>query len=164
MCISGSWWNQTVGTQLSKLKSGHEAWAALKAEHKKDTPLTHMKLCQHFYALSHDLTIGVMQFVYDVLTVVRWLESINCKPTKDEIMDKLLISLHSSFAAVHTNFSLHTPEPSVKEITAALKEFKNNKTMQPSISAPTDSIIKEESLLYAHKGGCHGSVEGVVLD
>jgi hypothetical protein len=38
-------------------------------------------------------------------------------------MDKLLISLHSSFAAVRTNLSLCTPEPSIKEITAALQLF-----------------------------------------
>jgi hypothetical protein len=32
--------------------------------------------------------------------------------------------------------------------------------MQPFFSAPTDSVIKEESLLYAHKGGHHGSGGG----
>jgi hypothetical protein len=65
-------------------------------------------------------------------------------------MDKLLIGLHSLFAAVRTNLALHIPEPSIKEITAALKEFEDNETLQPSISASIDSAIKEESLLYAN--------------
>jgi len=119
-----------------------------------------MNLHQHFYALSHHPTAGIMPFVNEVLTVVRQLESINCKPTKDEITDKLLIGLHSSFAAVRNNLSLRKPKLSVKEITATLKEFKDNETMQPSFFAPTDSMIKEESLLYAHKGSHHGSKGG----
>src|SRR5882762_1385617 len=142
------------------IKSGRDAWAALKAEHEKDTPSTRMNLRQRFYALSHDPVVGVMPFVNDVLTVVHQLESINRKPTKDEITDKLLIGLHSSFAAVRTNLSLRTPEPSIKEITAALKEFEDNETLRPSFSAPIDSVIKEESLLYAQKGGRHGSGGG----
>jgi hypothetical protein len=73
-----------------------------------------MNLHQHFYALSHDPVVGIMPFVNDVLTVIRQLKSIDRKPTKDEITDKLLIGLHFSFAAVHTNLSLCTPEPSNK--------------------------------------------------
>jgi len=88
-----------------------------------------MNLCQHFYALSHNHAVGVMQFVNNVLTVVCQLKSINGKPTKDQIMGKLLIGLHSSFTAVHINIFLHTPEPSIKEITATLKEFKDNETI-----------------------------------
>ena len=114
---------------IIKIKSGREAWAALKAEHEKDTPSTRMNLRQRLYSLSHNPTVGVMPFVNEVLTVVSQLESIKRKPQKDKIMDKLLISLHSSFAAVRTNLSLRTPEPSVKEITAALKEFKDNETL-----------------------------------
>jgi hypothetical protein len=90
---------------IIELKSGRESWAALKAEHEKDTPSTRMNLRQHFYALSHDPTVGIMPFVNEALTVVCQLESINCKPTKDEITDKLLIGLHSSFATVRTNLS-----------------------------------------------------------
>jgi hypothetical protein len=115
---------------IIEIKSGHEAWVALKAKHKKDTPSMWMNLCQHFYAQSHDPAIGVMPFINDILTVVHQLKSINCKPTKDEITDKLLIGLHSSFSAIHTNLSLHTPEPSIKEITAALKEFEDNETLR----------------------------------
>ena len=57
------------------------------------------------------------------LLVVSQLEAIKCKPQRDEITDKLLIDLHSSFGAVCTNLALRIPEPSVKEITATLKEF-----------------------------------------
>jgi hypothetical protein len=145
---------------IVEVKSGREAWAALKAEHEKDTPSTRMNLRQRFYALSHDPAAGVMPFVNEVLTVVRQLESIKRKPKNDEITDKLLIGLHSSFAAVRTNLSLRTPEPSIKDITAALKEFEDNETLRPSFSAPIDSAIKEESLLYAQKGGRHGSGGG----
>ena len=146
---------------IIELKSGRDAWAVLKAEHEKDMLSTRMNLCQCFYALSHDPAAGVMTFVNDVLTVVRQLESINRKPQKDEITDKLLIGLHSSFAAVRTNLSLRTPEPSVKEITAALKEFEDNETLRPSLSAPIDSTIKEETLLYTNKAHRHGSRGGV---
>src|SRR6202042_2264934 len=46
-------------------------------------------------------------------------------------------------------------------ITAALKEFEENETsLCPLDSAPTDSMIKEESLLYANKSGRHGSRGG----
>jgi hypothetical protein len=145
---------------IIEVKSGREAWAALQAEHEKDTPSTRMNLRQRFYALSHDPATGVMPFVNEVLAVVRQLESIKRKPQNDEITDKLLIGLHSSFAAVRTNLSLRTPEPSIKEITAALKEFEDNETLRPSFSAPIDSVIKEESLLYAQKGGRHGSGGG----
>jgi len=40
-----------------------------------------------------------------------------------------LIDLHSSFAVVHTNLSLCMPEPPIKEITTALKEFEDNETL-----------------------------------
>jgi hypothetical protein len=60
---------------IIKLKLGREAWAALKAEHEKDTLSTHMNLCQCFYALSHNPAIGAMQFVNDVLTVIHQLKS-----------------------------------------------------------------------------------------
>jgi hypothetical protein len=146
---------------IIELKSGHDAWAMLKAEHEKDTPSTQMNLHQCFYALSHNPAAGVTTFINNVHTVVRQLESINCKPNNNEITDKLLIGLHSSFAAVCTNLLLHTPEPSIKEITAALKEFEHNKTLQPSFSTPIDSSIKEESLLYTNKTHCHGSGGGV---
>jgi hypothetical protein len=116
---------------IVNIKSGHDAWAALKAEHKKDTLLTCMNLCQHLYALSHDPVVGVMPFINDILTVVCQLESINYKPTMDEITDKLLINLHSSFAAVCTNLLLCMPEPSIKEITTALKELKTTKCCAP---------------------------------
>jgi hypothetical protein len=55
---------------IVKLKLGCEAWAALKAEHKKDTPSTQMNLHQHFNALSHDPAAGVMPFINDILAVV----------------------------------------------------------------------------------------------
>src|ERR1700683_1144889 len=101
-----------------------------------------MNLRQRLYSLSHNPAVGVMPFVNEVLTVVCQLESIKRKPQLDEITDKLLIDLHSSFAAVRTNLSLRTPEPSVKEITATLKEFEDNKTFQPSFSTPIDSVIE----------------------
>ena len=94
-----------------------------------------MNLRQQLYLLSHNPTVGVMPFVNKVLTVVHQLKSIKRKPQKDEIMDKLLISLHSSFAVVRTNLSLRTPEPSVKEITATLKEFKDNETLRSVAAA-----------------------------
>jgi hypothetical protein len=116
-----------------------------------------MNLRQWLYSLSHNPTVGVMPFVNEVLTVVHQLESIKCKPQKDEITDKLLIGLHSSFAAVCTNLSLHMAEPSVKEITTTLKEFEDNETLRASFSAPINSSIKEETLLYANKAHCQGS-------
>ena len=98
-----------------------------------------------------------MPFVNEVLTVVHQLESIKHKPQKDENTDKLLIGLHSSLTAVHTNLSLCMPEPSIKEITVTLKEFEDNETLRPSFSALIDSGIKEETLLYANKAHHHGS-------
>jgi len=71
-----------------------------------------------------------------------------------------LIGLHSSFAAICTNLSLCTPEPSIKEITAALKEFEDNKILHSSFSTPIDSVIKDESALYTNKGHNHGSGGG----
>src|ERR1700683_3107133 len=100
-----------------------------------------MNLCQWLYSLSHNPTVGVMPFVNEVLTVVRQLESIKRKLQLDEITDKLLIGLHSSFAAVQTNLSLCTPEPSIKEITTAIKEFEDNETLRPSFSAPIACVI-----------------------
>src|SRR5882762_4722004 len=145
---------------IIEVKLGREAWAALQAEHEKDTPSTRMNLCQRFYALSHNPATGIMPFINKVLAIVRQLESIKRKPQNDEITDKLLIGLHSSLTAICTNLSLSTPEPSIKEITSALKEFKGNETLQPSFSAPIDSVIKEEFLLYAQKGGRHESGGG----
>jgi hypothetical protein len=55
---------------IIEVKLGHEAWAALKAEHKKDTLSTWMNLHQHFYALSHNPATGVMPFVNKVLAIV----------------------------------------------------------------------------------------------
>jgi hypothetical protein len=53
------------------IKSGRNAWAALKAEHKNDTLLTRMNIRQHFYALSHNPVVSVMPLVNDVLTYCR---------------------------------------------------------------------------------------------
>ena len=144
---------------IVKIKSGREAWAALKAEYEKDTPSTQMNPCQHFYSLSHDPTIGVIPFTNQVLAVVRQLESIKRKPQVDEITDKLLIGLDPSFAPVRTNLALRNPEPSIKEITAALKEFEENETLCHAYSTPNNSI-KQELLLYANKAGRHGSGGG----
>jgi len=107
---------------IVKIKSGREAWAALKAEYEKDTPSTQMNPCQHFYSLSHDPTIGIIPFTNQVLAVVCQLESI-------------------------------------KEITAALKEFEENETLCHAYSTPNNSI-KQELLLYANKAGRHGSGGG----
>jgi hypothetical protein len=120
-----------------------------------------MNLQQQLYSLSYNPTAGIMPFVNEVLTIVCQLKSIKCKPMKDEIMDKLLIGLHSSFATICINLTLCSPEPSIKEITTALKEFKDNETLQPSLSAPIDSTIKEETLLYANKAHHGGSRGGV---
>jgi hypothetical protein len=145
---------------IIELKLGREAWAALKAEHEKDTPSTRMNLCQHFYSLSHNPAIGVMPFVNDVLSVVWQLESIKHKPQTDEITDKLLIGLNSSFSAVCTNLLLCVPEPSIKEITAMLKEFEDNETLCPLSSALPDSF-KQELALYVNNRSCHVSRGGV---
>ena len=80
-----------------------------------------MNICQQLYLLSHNPAIGIMPYVNEVLTVVCQFESIKRKLQKDEITAKLLIGLHSSFAAIHTNLVLCTPEPSIKEITTALQ-------------------------------------------
>ena len=92
---------------IIEVKSGCEAWAALKAEHEKDTPSTRMNFRQCFYALSHDPAAGVMPFVNEVLTVVRQLESIKRKPKNDEITDKLLIGL-LIHRHLHQPLTLHT--------------------------------------------------------
>ena len=55
---------------IIEVKSGREAWAALQAEHEKDTPSTRMNLRQRFYALSHDPATGVMPFINEVLAIV----------------------------------------------------------------------------------------------
>jgi hypothetical protein len=49
------------------------------------------------------------------------------------------------------------PEPSIKKITTALREFEDNETLQPSLSTFIDVTIKEESLLYANKAHHHGT-------
>jgi hypothetical protein len=79
---------------------------------------------------------------------------------KDEITDKPLIGLHSLFATICTNLALHMPKPSIKEITATLKEFEDNEMLHPSFFTPIDSVIKDESTLYTNKGHCHGSGGG----
>jgi hypothetical protein len=43
---------------IVEIKSGREAWAALKAEHEKDMPSTRMNLCQWLYSLSHNPAVG----------------------------------------------------------------------------------------------------------
>ncbi|KZP02063.1 hypothetical protein FIBSPDRAFT_711921, partial [Athelia psychrophila] len=91
--------------------------------YQKDSPATRMNLRQQFYSLAHDPTSGVMSFVNAISAVVRQLESIGHKPAVDEITDKLLIGLHPSFSAVRTTLSLRSPEPSVKDIVSALKQF-----------------------------------------
>jgi hypothetical protein len=118
-----------------------------------------MNLRQCFYLLSHNPAIGVIPFTNQVLTIVHQLESIKRKPQVDEITNKLLIGLNPSFAAICTNLALCNPKPSIKEITAALKEFEENKTLCPAYSAPND-LVKQESLLYANKAGRHGSGGG----
>jgi len=69
---------------IIEIKSGQEAWAALKAEHEKDMPSTRMNLCQQLYLLSHNPAVGVIPFVNEVLSVVHQLEFIMHKPQKDE--------------------------------------------------------------------------------
>jgi hypothetical protein len=91
-----------------------------------------------------------------VLTVVHQLESIKCKPQVNEITNKLLIGLDPSFAAICANLALCNPKPSIKEITAALKEFEENETLHPAYSTLND-FIKQETLLYTNKTGHHGS-------
>jgi hypothetical protein len=56
-------------------------------------------------------------------TVVCQLKSINRKPMKDKITDKLLIGLHFLFATICTNLSLHTLEPSVATVITDVFQF-----------------------------------------
>jgi hypothetical protein len=144
---------------IIKIKSGQETWAALKSKHEKDMPSTQMNLHQCFYSLSHDPAISVIPFTNQVLAIIHQLESIKYKHQVDEITDKLLIGLDPSFAPVHTNLALCNPKLSIREITAALKEFEENKTLHPAYSALNDSI-KQESPLYTNNAGCHGSGGG----
>ena len=72
------------------IKFGCNTWAAFKDEHEKDTFLIYMNICQCFCALSHDPVVSVMPFINDILTVVCQLESINHKPMKNEITNKVL--------------------------------------------------------------------------
>jgi hypothetical protein len=50
-------------------------------------------------------------------------------------------------------------KPSVKDITATLKQLKDNKTLGPSFSALIDIVVKDESALYVNKRHYHGSIE-----
>ena len=105
---------------ISAVTSGREAWKILKNEHEKDTPSSRMILRQQFYAVSHDASSSVSKFLSDVLSIVRQLEAINRKPTEEEICDKILIGLDTSFSAVRTSLAVRQPSPSLKEIMAAV--------------------------------------------
>ncbi|KZP24160.1 hypothetical protein FIBSPDRAFT_889113 [Athelia psychrophila] len=85
-------------------------------------------------------------------SIVRQLEAINHKPSKGEITDKLLMGLHSSFSAVRTTLALRSPEPSIKDIITALKQFEDNElSTSGSAHFDLDPYIKTETTLYA---GC----------
>ncbi|KAF7979225.1 hypothetical protein HWV62_43182 [Athelia sp. TMB] len=84
------------------------------------------------------------------------------------VPDKLLIGLDSSFSAVRTALALRSPEPSVKDIIAALKQFEDNEMLHTTTSgsAPSDfdPYIKTETALYAGRtrgsGGGGGGYRG----
>jgi hypothetical protein len=119
---------------IVETKSGRTAWASLKAEYEKDNPSTRLNLRQRFHSITHDLTVGVIPFTNEVLGVVRQLDAIGRKPLDDEIADRLLIGLDSSFTAVRTHLALRVPAPNIKQIIAALKEYEENEakpTMNP---------------------------------
>lgn len=151
---------------IAETQSGHAAWGLLEAEFQKDSPSTRMGLRQQFYSLTHNPTSGVMSFINSITSLVHQLEAINHKPSKDEISDKLLIGLHSSFSAVRTALALRSPEPSVKDIIAALKQFEDNELLSTSGSAHSDldPYIKTETALYAGRtcrsGGGGGGYKG----
>lgn len=128
-------------TDLSAI-SGRAAWAALKTEHEKDNPSTRMALRQQFYSLRHNTATSVTAFISAVLSITRQLEAIKHKPAKDEITDKLLIGLDPSFSAIRTTLSLRKPEPTLGEITAALKEFELNEPNLKSAAANPFSPVE----------------------
>jgi hypothetical protein len=98
---------------IVELKCRCEAWAALKAEHKKDTSSTWMNLHQCFNALSHDPAASFMPFINNVLAVVCQLKAINHKPQNDKITDKLAFTLHLLPFAQTSQFA-HLSLPSKK--------------------------------------------------
>lgn len=144
---------------IAETQSGHSAWGFLKAEYQKDSPSTRMNLRQQFYSLTHIPTSGVTSFINSLTSIVRQLEAINHKPSKDEITDKLLMGLHSSFSAVRTTLALRSPEPSIKDIITALKQFEDNElSTSSSAHFDLDPYIKTETTLYA--GRMRGSGGG----
>jgi hypothetical protein len=147
------------------IKSGHEAWKKLVAEYEKDSATTRMALCQQFYSLTHDPTVGIAVFIDAVFSIVRQLGAIGHKPDDLEISDKLLIGLHQSWAPVRTALTLRekTEKPEIELITSALKQFEANESL---VAAPGPLVkVKKyepslaESALYikSRGGGSKGS-------
>jgi len=57
-------------TPIIDIKSGREAWKKLVAEYEKDSAMTRMVLCQQFYSLTHNPTVGIAVFINAVFSIV----------------------------------------------------------------------------------------------
>ena len=82
-----------------------------------------MVLCQQFYSLMHDPTVGIVVFIDAIFSVVQQLSPIGHKLNNLKITDKLLIGLHKSWAPIDTAPTLHEKfkKPDIELITSMLK-------------------------------------------
>ncbi|THH14841.1 hypothetical protein EUX98_g9554 [Antrodiella citrinella] len=140
---------------IAALRSGRAAWKFLKETYQKDTPTTRMSLRSQFYSLSHDPSAGVAKFIADLSSIVRRLKDIGHKPADDEITDKLLIGLHSSFASIRTTLANRTPSPSVTDITTALQDFEDAEKLQVLTTSAVGSngLSTGDPSIFAVRGG-----------
>jgi hypothetical protein len=136
------------------IKSGREAWKKLVTEYEKDSAMTRMALCQQFYSLMHDPTVGITVFINAIFSIVQQLSTIGHKPDDLKINDELLIGLHQLWAPVCTVLTLRekTEKPKIELTTSALKQFKVNKSLVvapgPQVKAKQSEPSLAESSLY----------------
>ena len=75
---------------IINIKSGQEAWKKLVAEYEKDSATMCMALCQQFYSLTHDPTVGIAVFIDAIFLIVQQLGAIGWLLVTNPMSSKLV--------------------------------------------------------------------------
>ncbi|KAG6875641.1 hypothetical protein C0993_008210 [Termitomyces sp. T159_Od127] len=103
-------------------QTAHAVWTTLKDEFQKDTHAKHFELKQRLYNPIHNIEQPVSVYIQDIISAYEALTALGHAPAAVDVVDSILMNLHSDFSIVRTLLTTQADEPTLATVKKVLTD------------------------------------------
>ncbi|KAG6894224.1 hypothetical protein C0992_006985, partial [Termitomyces sp. T32_za158] len=103
-------------------QTANAVWIALKDKFQKDTCAKRFELKQHLYNPIHDIEKPVSVYIQDIVSAYEALTALGHAPAAVDVIDSILMNLHSNFSIVCTLLTTQADEPTLATVKKILTD------------------------------------------